>query len=163
MEKVILSIGSSLGDKYKNLSSAVNHINTHIGSVVKKSEIYESEPWGFNDSNSFFNMAVEVNTELSPDEVLKKIILIENIHFRERNSNSYQARTLDIDIVFFGNLIYTSEYLTIPHKHAHKRLFVLLPVNDIIKNFEHPLLKKTIEFLIEKCEDKSKIVCLNLL
>lgn len=162
MEKVILSLGSSLGDKLKTLSSAVNDIDEKIGAVVQKSKIYESEPWGFKDENFFLNMAVELSTDLSPDEVLEQIISIENKYFRVRNtSNSYQARTLDIDIIFFGSLVYSSEKLTIPHKYAHKRLFVLLPVADISKDFVHPIFKKSINYLLEKCDDASKIVPLN--
>lgn len=162
MEKVILSLGSSLGDKLKTLSSAVNDIDEKIGAVVQKSKIYESEPWGFKDENFFLNMAVELSTDLSPDEVLEQIISIENKYFRVRNtSNSYQARTLDIDILFYGNLVYSTEKLTIPHKYAHKRLFVLLPVADISKDFVHPILKQSISYLLKKCDDASKIVPLN--
>lgn len=161
MEKVILSLGSSIGDKQKTLSSAVIQIERKIGRIISKSEIYESAPWGFADANNFYNLALSLETTLSPTEVLKKINIIEKNHGRERKKNTYTARTLDIDIIFFGSLIISTKKLIIPHKFAHQRLFVLLPISEFDNNFVHPKLKKTIFELIKECKDDTKTVRIN--
>jgi len=158
MEKVILSLGSSLGDRLSYLLSGVDDIEVQIGEVVSKSRVYESEPWGFSDKNSFLNMAIELKTNLEPEEILEQIKLIENKHLRKREISEYEARTLDIDIIFYGDLIISSNDLTIPHKHAHNRLFVLLPVSELEKSLEHPIFNKKIDKLIEICPDSSNIV-----
>lgn len=156
MVKLILSLGSSIGNRYKTLNSAIIAINNNIGKISGISSLYETEPWGFKDINLFLNMAVSVKTDLSPRKILNIIHQIELTHGRERNkNNSYQARTLDIDIIFYGDKLYYENDLQIPHIHAHKRKFVLTPINDIEANFVHPLFNKTINQLLEACIDNS--------
>ncbi len=161
MDNVILSLGSSLGDRKKIIDSALQDIEDSIGSVVSVSNFYESEPWGFNDSNFFYNIAVNIKTSLAPSELLSRIQELEKKYERVKTKDEYEARTLDIDIIFFGNKIVNNDNLQIPHKFAHERKFVLLPVAEVVCNFEHPVLKKTINELLKVCKDNSLISLVN--
>ncbi len=157
MHNVILSLGSSLGNRYETLQSAVKYIEKEIGTISKISSKYETEPWGFNDDNNFLNMALKVTTKLTPNEVLNKIKFIEKTHKRIKNKNTYEARTLDIDIIFYDSLILNTDDLIIPHKFAHKRNFVLTPLLEIESDFVHPVLLKSVDYLSKNSEDNSKI------
>ncbi len=153
MAKFFFSLGSSLGNRKAILNSAIASINKEIGKVEAVSKIYETEPWGFQDENLFYNIALKVETNLQPEEVLAITKKIEIQHKRQK-TEFYQARTLDIDILFYDDKVYYSEDLQIPHKFAHQRLFVLKPMLDIDPEFVHPLLKKSIKQLTTECVDK---------
>ena len=158
MEKVILSLGSNIGKREKTLFSAIKHIESEIGQIISKSSIYETEPWGFKNKNQFLNMAVSVNSELSPRRILETIHKIEHLHGRKPNTtNTYQSRTLDIDIIFYGKRFYYKEDLQIPHIELHKRKFVLIPILEIEPDFKHPLLKQSLKDLLNKCTDDTNI------
>ncbi len=161
-KSIILSLGSSLGDKDKILSSAIKDIDKIIGKVTSISKTYETEPWGFEDKNIFHNLAIKVSTNQSPYEVLENIHKIEKKHLRTRRKEGYEARTLDIDIIFYENKIITTDELIIPHKYAHLRKFVLQPIMDIDKNIKHPIENKTIEELYYLCPDKTTIKPVNI-
>ncbi len=162
MTKIILSLGSSLGNRKEILFSALEQINDKIGKISKISSIYETEPWGFDDKNMFFNMAISLYSSLKPRQILNIIHQIENSHGRMHNkAGIYQARTLDIDIIFYGNKFHFEEDLKIPHIHAHKRKFVLIPILEIEPHFVHPLLQQPIKTLLEKCPDQTNIVKIN--
>lgn len=143
-EKVYLSLGSSCGDRENYLSSALRKLNTSRGITVKKvSGIIETEPFGGVAKNKFLNLAAEVETFLSPRELLEEIHRIESECGRVR-STRWDDRTLDIDIVFFGNKIIREEGLTIPHPELYKRDFVLTPLNEIAPGFYCPVCGKTV-------------------
>jgi 2-amino-4-hydroxy-6-hydroxymethyldihydropteridine diphosphokinase len=161
MAKVILSLGSSIGNRKKTLIAAIDDLNSQTGKILSVSSFYETEPWGFTDKNLFLNLAVIIQTNLSPQELLKNINSIENKHGRIRNKKTYQARTLDIDIIFYDNIIHYEKNLQIPHKYAHKRKFVLLPIAEIAPNFVHPVLQQKIIDLLKNVEDSSKIYIFN--
>ena len=159
MTKIILSLGSSLGNRKEILFSALEQINNKIGKIAKASAIYETEPWGFYDHNMFLNMAVSLYSSRKPREILNLIHQIENLHGRIRNkTGNYQARTLDIDIIFYGNNFHFEQDLKIPHIHAHKRKFVLIPILEIEPDFVHPLLQEPLKVLLERCSDQTNIV-----
>lgn len=153
MAKVFFSLGSSLGAKQNLIESALKSIENQIGEILKISEVYETEPWGFQDENYFYNIAITVETEMQPLDLLDEIHKIENEHNRVRSGKRYIARTLDIDIIFYDDNVFYTENLQIPHKHAHKRKFVLQPIFDIDPDFIHPLLKESISKLLNRCED----------
>ena len=157
-----LSLGSNKGDKGKILQLACDLISNQIGVLQRVSSVYQTESWGFASAD-FFNICLKVNTRLSVHLVLEKILKIESDLGRERaKSNTYQARTIDIDILFYGNKDISSKTLTIPHPKLVNRLFVLKPLHDIAPKLVHPLLGKTIETLLEESEDKSRIRKVNL-
>lgn len=157
MNKVFLCIGSNLGDRLANLKEAVLRIDGVIGKVTDSSSVYETEPWGFESADQFYNMVIETETALSPSGVLGAILMIEAQLGRLRTEEQYSSRSIDIDILFYNNLIMNEEALKIPHPHLHKRKFVLVPLCEISPRLVHPALKKTIAELLESCNDKSEV------
>lgn len=161
MKKVYLSLGANLGNKVKNLSSAVELIENEVGTVAKVSGVYNSEPWGFEAENNFYNMAVEVQTELNPRELLTTCQNIEKTigRIKTHDTFGYTSRVIDIDIIFYEDQVVKEEHLVIPHYLMHKRFFVLKPINEIAPDFIHPVLKKSIAELLEECDDHSDVSC----
>lgn len=158
MAKVYLSLGSSLGNREHYLKNALFFINLELGEIVKQSAFYQTEPWGFSDRNLFLNQVILINTFLTPLELLTEINKIETKLERTRNSDNYEARTIDIDILYYENEFFNSEKLQIPHKHLHNRKFVLQPLNEIAPDFIHPTLKKTTNQLLLNCIDNLEVV-----
>ena len=152
MNRVYLSIGTNLGNKPLNLLQSIIFIAKKTGNLSVLSSVYETKPWGFESENDFLNMVVCVETLLPPDEILSITQSIEKIIGREeKTGNSYQDRLIDIDIITYGDLIYRSENLQLPHPLFHKRLFVLEPFNEIAPDFVHPVLRKKVkELLVEE-------------
>ncbi len=155
MNKIILSLGSSLGNRREILQSAISAIEEKIGKIDKISSFYETEPWGFNDEHFFINAAVSLFSDIDANELLNVIQHIEAEHGRKRNGIGYEARTLDIDIIFYGNKIHYEKNLSIPHPLAHKRKFVLMPIAEIEPDFVHPVLNVKIANLLQLCQDQS--------
>ena len=154
--EVILHTGSNLGNEQANLSKALYLIEELIGPILKKSQLYITEPWGLKEQSDFYNQAILCQTELSPKETLSTIHLIEKLLGRIRGIK-WQSRLIDIDMIFFGVQVISEEGLTIPHKHLHERNFVLVPLNEIIPDFIHPVFKKSIAALLEECEDDGEV------
>lgn len=146
-----------MGNRKDNLCKAIALISQHIGRVNNMSSLYESEAWGYESCNRFMNAAIEVETNLYPDEILQHIKQIESTLGREeKKNNDYQDRPIDIDILFYGNYAFETEILTVPHPLLEKRKFVLSPLAEIAPNLLHPTLKKTIKMLNEECLDAIK-------
>lgn len=131
---VFLSLGTNLGDKEHNLTSAINEISRRIGPVRAQSAFIETEPWGFESENTFLNAAVKVETEQSPFELLETTQQIERKLGRKHKSvnNIYHDRLIDIDILLYDDLSISTPTLTIPHPHMHERDFVQIPLKQII-------------------------------
>ncbi|WP_298418843.1 2-amino-4-hydroxy-6-hydroxymethyldihydropteridine diphosphokinase [uncultured Kordia sp.] len=162
LQTAYISIGSNVGDRRAHLQNAVQKLSTEIGRVLKVSAIYETPSWGFEGSE-FYNACLCLGTELSPAEVMTKILEIEVSLGRVRNDkNGYQDRTIDIDIIFYENVIIDTELVKLPHPLAHERKFVMQPLCDIAPSKIHPTYKKTVSQLnevivldgIEKSEEK---------
>ncbi len=149
MHRVFLSIGSNLGEKEKNCLQAIEMLEKAGLIIDKKSSIYITKPWGFKNQPDFANMAVEAFTELKPLELLKLIKKIERKMGR-KPSIKYGPRIIDIDIIFYDDLILKSEKLIIPHPFMHERYFVLKPLSEIAPYFIHPELKLSVKKLLEK-------------
>jgi deoxyguanosine kinase len=160
---VILSIGTNMGDKSKNIVDCIFEIDKKIGLVYKVSRLYESASWGF-ESDNFYNCAVLVQTQLSAEVVLQEIHEIEKKFGRVKNKlQGYEARIIDIDIVDYNHEIVAISNLQIPHKQLHNRKFVLLPIVDIDVHYFHPLLKQLVVDLLKECSDTSKCEPISLL
>ncbi|MCD4683014.1 MAG: 2-amino-4-hydroxy-6-hydroxymethyldihydropteridine diphosphokinase [Bacteroidales bacterium] len=157
MSKVYLLLGSNTGDKKDFLWKAIDLIQEEIGNVVKASSIYETEPWGFECDEFFLNQVLEVKSNLLPDQLLNKLLAIEKKLGRKRELPIYQKRPIDIDILFFDDLIINSIDLNIPHPHLHLRKFALIPLNEIAGNFIHPVFHKDIRELTRICKDDKSI------
>ncbi|UUV20688.1 2-amino-4-hydroxy-6-hydroxymethyldihydropteridine diphosphokinase [Paenimyroides aestuarii] len=155
--KVILALGSNLGDKKSHLEDAIRHIHNHIGIVTQTSAVYETPAWGFN-SFPFYNMCVLVHTTLVAEELLAALQQIERKLGRTvKTSASYEARTVDIDIIYFNNEVLKNPNLQIPHNEMQNRQFVLVPLNDLVFDWKHPVLDKTTQELLMECTDVSEI------
>ncbi|MDR2087332.1 MAG: 2-amino-4-hydroxy-6-hydroxymethyldihydropteridine diphosphokinase [Dysgonamonadaceae bacterium] len=150
-----LSLGSNLGDKNRNLLTAIALIAEKAGIFSAVSSVYETEPWGYQSPNVFYNMVVSIETTLLPLELLEITQSIEKEMGRiSKNSPGYQDRIIDIDIILYDDWVYESEKLKLPHPHFHKRLFVLEPLNEIQPDVIHPVLNKSISAILES-ESKS--------
>jgi 2-amino-4-hydroxy-6-hydroxymethyldihydropteridine diphosphokinase len=158
MKTVFLSLGSNLGNRMDFLHLAKNAIETHIGTIFTCSSVYETEPWGFDSLNLFLNQVVVAATELQPQEILKTIHSIEKDLGRIHSKQRYSERTIDLDILFYDDLIYTSAELTIPHPEIQNRRFILEPLAEIAADMIHPALGINITGLLAKCEDKCVVV-----
>ncbi|MDO5760804.1 MAG: 2-amino-4-hydroxy-6-hydroxymethyldihydropteridine diphosphokinase [Bacteroidota bacterium] len=142
---LVLSFGANIGEREKNIERAYSLIEKNIGRMQKKSSFFETKPWGFESEDLFINSVACFSTKLDCKEVLRVIHLIEENLGRKRTDwAGYQSRTIDIDILFYNDLILESKDLTIPHPLLHKRDFVLLPLKEILPDFIHPVLKQRI-------------------
>lgn len=164
MEKAYLSLGSNRGDRKALLGQATDLIRQRVGSVVCCSPLYETAPWGqFAEGEDlpFLNMALAVETPLAPHELLVTTQSIEKDLGRDRpkSTQQYHSRPIDIDIVLYGMAVTAMPELTLPHPRMHLRRFVLQPLCDIAPDVQHPLLKKTIQQLLEECPDNSTLSC----
>lgn len=157
MIKLYLLLGGNLGDKEKLFSEARSNLSNKVGKITSQSAVYETEPWGFESTDLFWNQVLEITTNLSPEEVLRETQQTEIELGRVRKSNQYDSRTIDIDILFYGDQIISIEKLTIPHPRIQERKFALAPLNEIATNLNHPLLQKTIGQLLAECTDVLRV------
>jgi 2-amino-4-hydroxy-6-hydroxymethyldihydropteridine diphosphokinase len=157
MASVYLLLGGNLGDRESYLEKAAKMIHATLGQVGLRSSVYETEPWGFTHEQTFLNQVLLVETTRSPEEVLEAILDIESRLDRVRNGEGYQARTIDIDLLFYDDLCLSKTNLIIPHPRMHERNFALIPMTEISPAFVHPVLKKTMIQLREECKDTLKV------
>ncbi len=153
MNKAYLLTGGNMGNRQENLETAYNYIDQQCGMVINASSIYETAAWGKNDQPSFLNQVLEIQTSLTPRQLLKKILLIEKQIGRVREEK-YGPRIIDIDILLFNDEIHNYPSLKIPHPELQNRRFVLVPLAEIAPGAIHPVLKKTIAELLLICPDK---------
>ncbi len=161
VEKEIITayvgLGSNLGDRAGNLLLAVRGLMEASFVVNKLSGIYETEPVGIETDKYFLNMVAEIYvTNVSPTQMMARLLRIEYLLGRTDKSLK-KPRTVDLDILFFGDTRMESEFLTLPHPRLHLRRFVLKPLSKIAPNFVHPVLQMEIADLLAACEDTSEV------
>jgi len=162
---VFLSLGSNRGDRMEALRKAEKLIAGRIGVVTGRSPVVESGPWGFTDDTLFLNDVLEVRSSLSPREILQVAGEIEEEmgrkkkvpQYDESGKRVYSSRIMDIDILFYNDVMLESKELTIPHPAISIRRFVLAPFSMFRPGFVHPVLKKTMRELLDECPDKSEV------
>jgi len=152
---IVILLGSNIGDRELALEEAKSMIDNRIGKLLVSSSLFESEPWGFKHKNYFLNQAIVIDTSIPPPDLLQELIIIEKMLGRKREKSGYSARIIDLDILFYNNLIISEDFLKLPHPRLHERRFTLLPLNEILPDYIHPLLGKPISSLLNECEDTS--------
>lgn len=157
MNSAYLLLGGNIGKREKILEKALLEIESRIGKILKKSSVYETKAWGFEQQPDFLNQVILVETNLTAENLLKKILEIEKSLGRKRTGKKWEKRIIDIDILFCNDFIIQKKNLKIPHPCLHLRRFTLAPLNEIAPDFVHPVLKKTVSELLKNCEDKLEV------
>lgn len=152
MNTVYLLLGSNLKNPAQQLSYARNRIAAEIGEILNSSSLYATAAWGNTDQPDFLNQVIVVNTDFSAETLMITILKIEENMGRIRTQKN-APREIDIDILFFNNDIINLPELIVPHPLLQERKFVLIPLNEIAPNYNHPILLKTTQELLEICTD----------
>lgn len=149
MARVYLSLGSNI-DREENIRSGLKALEQEFGSL-ELSPVYESEAVGF-DGEPFFNLVAAVDTDLSVGELADRLRRIENRHGRVRGERKYSSRTLDIDILTWGDQVGIIDGVELPREEILKHAFVLRPLADLAPEEKHPLLQRTYRYLLEQAD-----------
>lgn len=157
LKTVFLLTGSNIEPRDNYLKKAMELIGKRVGGIVKKSSIYESEPWGFDDDIPFLNQVLKVNADLPALTVLERILVIENEMGRSRKGKTYISRKIDIDILYYSDEVINHDKLIVPHPRLNMRRFTLLPLIEIAPELIHPVLQQTNQDLLLQCDDNSKV------
>lgn len=149
MAIIYIGIGSNMGDRQAHCKDAIEKLKDK-GIVIKKaSSMYETKPWGLEEQSDFINMTVEAETGLSPEKLLKTLKEVEK-EIGRKETVRWGPRIIDLDILFYDDIVINIEHLQIPHPLLHKRDFVLFPLSEIAPDKVHPVLKKNIRQLKEE-------------
>ena len=152
-----ISLGSNLGNRAYYLQKAIFSLGNRAGEIGAISPVYQTAAWGF-EGEDFLNACLALRTELSPESLLRCLLQIEAAAGREREaSGGYRSRTLDLDLLYYGDQILNTDTLTVPHPSLEKRRFVLKPLADIAPQFYHPVLGKDHRNLLQECSDKNEL------
>jgi 2-amino-4-hydroxy-6-hydroxymethyldihydropteridine diphosphokinase len=146
---VYLALGTNLGDRPANLKQAIAALTPQL-EVKAKSQVYETPPWGFEDQPKFLNQVIKANTYLDPEPLLKHLKRLE-VALGRKESFPNGPRLIDMDILFYDDLVLEKPSLILPHPRLHERGFVLLPLLEIAPNLVHPVHKKSVREMAEMC------------
>ncbi len=156
MVKVYLLLGSNEGNRIDWFHKAMAELEQTVGNIVAKSSLYETAAWGKEDQPDFLNMALCIETSLLPEQLLLTTQTIEQ-HLGRQRTIHWGQRTLDIDILFYGNEVVDMPNLKIPHPYIQERRFALVPLNEIAPHHVHPVFNKTVSELLGSCSDKLEV------
>ena len=151
-----LLTGSNLGNREGFLQEACTLLSKRAGKCKSISSLYETAPWGKTDQPSFLNQAIQLETSLSPEELLQALLKIE-LELGRTRSEKYGPRTIDIDILLYGNEIIEQPQLQIPHPQLANRRFALLPLFELNPHLVHPVTGITLEALLDQCPDEGLV------
>lgn len=154
MAVTYLLLGGNLGNRLYNIEASHQGISQQLGTIIQKSAIYETEPWGFVHSQLFLNQVVAVETQLLPRQLLQKTQAIEYKLGRRNKGSGYTGRTMDIDILFYDEAIVRLPGLRIPHPRLHLRRFTLEPLVELVPEMTHPYLQQNMRELLYWCPDE---------
>ncbi|MCA0348828.1 MAG: 2-amino-4-hydroxy-6-hydroxymethyldihydropteridine diphosphokinase [Bacteroidetes bacterium] len=153
--QVILSLGSNQGNRLENIERCIAQIQQEIGTVIRVSKLYETPAWGF-ESEKFYNCALVMHSSKSANQILEEVLVLELKLGRIRSeTEGYQSRIIDIDVIAFDEEIVDNEKLKVPHPEMQNRLFVLVPMRDLNLDWRHPILQKYLHELVVLSEDRS--------
>ena len=156
MKTAFLSVGSNMGDRARNIVQALEALASQGSRVVKQSSLYETEPVELREQDWFLNCVVEIETNLRPRELMQVLLRIERSMGRERTVPK-GPRVMDLDILLFGSESVHESHLEIPHPRMADRRFVLVPLTEIAPETVHPVMRKTIQQLLEDTPDHSEV------
>ncbi len=150
---IYLSLGSNLGDRLANLQNALSNLPPQV-IIAAQSSVYETEPWGYSDQPLFLNQAIRAETDLEPTDLLVFLKDLE-IKMGRKETFRFGPRVIDVDILFYDDLVIETHELVIPHKRIAERAFILVPLAEIAPSLFHPVLKKTIQQLKSEVDASS--------
>ncbi len=156
MNRAFLGIGSNLGNRIHYCKNAIDEICS-FAKVLQASSLYETEPVGKEDQPAFINCVVEIETDLSSQDLLKQLNTVELKLGRVRDEK-WGPRTIDLDIIFYDKEVINNENLVIPHPRAHQRRFVLEPLCEIAPKFIHPKFNISALDLLNKINDDKSVI-----
>lgn len=157
-KKLVISLGSNLGNRYAYIRQALAHINERLDGICQVAHFYETPPWGDENQATFINTAASIETSASLGTCLTVLQDIEKNMGRVK-TKKWGPRSIDLDILFYGDEIIKLDYLEVPHKHLHERSFVLVPLHDILPDFVHPVFNSPITELFSKIENDTTRIC----
>lgn len=161
MNIAYLLIGGNLGNRSAHLQKAIQLIEQYCGQVVQSSAIYETAAWGLIEQPAFYNQALKIETTLQPESLMQQLLSIEQEMGRIRTIK-LGPRTIDLDMLFYNQIVLTTELLVLPHPALTERRFVLLPLSEIAPHLDHPIFHKTIEQLLNECPDQLDVQKLSI-
>ena len=157
MSKLILGLGGNEGNVLDTFKKVEHLININVGEILQHSSTYQAAAWGNTNQPDFFNKVIEVETDLTVQDCLRRVLEIEQKMGRVRTAQKWTARTIDIDILFYNDVILKQEDLVVPHPYIQERKFVLIPLVEIVPSFIHPVFNESIIKLFDKCSDELDI------
>jgi len=150
MHTVYLALGTNLGNRPANLKAALAALPPQM-TLMAKSLVYETPPWGYTKQDAFLNQVAQVETYLEPEPLLKHLKRLE-VALGRIPTFQNGPRLIDLDILFFDDVVMDTPTLVIPHPRLHERGFVLVPLNDIAPDLVHPRFNKTLRELLSECD-----------
>lgn len=155
-QKAIILLGGNLGDTESIMLAAEKDIMKHSGIVTGRSSLYKTAAWGPVKQQDFLNRAIAIQTVFTPLQLLGNLLATESRLGRKRHEK-YGPRTIDIDIIFYGDQVIRTTELSVPHPHMAERRFVLVPCNELVPRMVHPLIKKSVSELLNECNDPLEV------
>jgi 2-amino-4-hydroxy-6-hydroxymethyldihydropteridine diphosphokinase len=156
MNRAVLLLGTNVGERFINLGQALDEIKKSMGKISRQSSIYETAPWGNTHQEKFLNQVVMIETNLAVEDVMNSIFAIEKKMGRVRKEK-WEPRIIDIDILFYNDEIISTAHLQVPHPSLHLRKFTLIPLAELMPDFVHPLISKTIAALLNEVTDRLEV------
>lgn len=156
MAEITMLLGANRDDPHATFARATTLIEDRIGPILASSRDHWTEPWGFQDSRLFLNRAILVETTMPPEQVMEKLLAIEQELGRMRlaGGHDYVSRPIDVDILFVEERVIAGPGLSVPHPRVHQRVFALSPAADIVPGLVHPLLHRTVLELLNQAQHR---------
>ncbi|MCU0458146.1 MAG: 2-amino-4-hydroxy-6-hydroxymethyldihydropteridine diphosphokinase [Bacteroidales bacterium] len=156
--KVIVGLGSNLGDRFSALERAQKLISVEAGEIMATSSVWETEPWGFDADDQFLNMVIVMNTTLAPKQLIQLFRSIEGrMGRRKSGGGKYESRIIDLDILLWENRVISIPGLEVPHPKIADRRFVLEPLAEVAPDAVHPETGLTVTVMLQQCADNSDV------